>query len=95
MFDSYRANDEKTFVKIDTQGFETEVLKGLSKNLQNVLGVQLELSIVPAYEGITLYKTFFDFFEENGFSLWSLIPGFTNVSTGQMIQFDGIFVRKG
>ena len=94
MFESYRKNNEKVFLKIDTQGFEREVLGGLSKNLRNIFAVQLELSIVPLYDNQELYKYFFSFFEENGFILWSLIPGFGNPTTGQLLQFDAIFVRN-
>ncbi|UZJ42721.1 FkbM family methyltransferase [Prosthecochloris sp. SCSIO W1101] len=94
VFDFYRKNNEKIFLKIDTQGFENEVLKGLSKNLKNIFGVQLELSVVPLYENQNLYKYFFAFFEENGFFLWSLIPGFADAKTGQLFQFDAIFVRN-
>lgn len=94
IFNCYRKNNEKTFLKIDTQGFESEVLKGLSENLKNIFAVQLELSIVPLYDNQETYQYFFTFFENNGFVLWSLIPGFTNSITGQMLQFDAIFVRR-
>ncbi|MFX8373787.1 FkbM family methyltransferase, partial [Acinetobacter baumannii] len=46
VFDEYRVNKEKVFLKIDTQGFEAEVLSGLSRNLRNITAVQLEMSIV-------------------------------------------------
>lgn len=94
VFDSYRKTNEKIFLKIDTQGFEKEVINGASKSLKNIFGVQLELSIIPLYENQELYSYFFKFFEENGFFLWSLIPGFHNPATGQSLQFDAIFIRN-
>lgn len=94
VFDIYRKSNEKMFLKIDTQGFETEVLDGASKNLQNIFAVQLELSIVPLYDNQDIYKYFFTFFEENGFTLWSLIPGFADAATGQLLQFDAVFFRR-
>ena len=84
---------EKTFLKIDTQGFEAEVIIGASNSLENIIGVQLECSIVPLYENQYLYKHFFTFFEDNGFTLWSLIPGFFDPKTGQYLQFDAVFIR--
>lgn len=78
VFKNYRGHEEKTFLKIDTQGFETEVLNGASNNLRNIFAVQLELSIIPLYDNQHLYEHFFKFFEENGFSIWSLMPGFTD-----------------
>lgn len=93
VFDFYHENKERIFLKIDTQGYETEVLNGISRNLKNIFGVQLEMSVVPLYENQDLYKYFFSFFEKNDFLLWSLIPGFSDYKTGQLLQFDAIFVR--
>ena len=93
VFDMYRKANEKSFLKIDTQGFEKEVLEGCVKNLGNIFAVQLELSIVALYDNQSLYKEFLSFFDVNGFFLWSIIPGFQNSDTGQLLQFDAIFVR--
>ena len=42
------------FLKIDTQGFEREVLQGAEQSLNEILGVQLELPIVHLYKGVWL-----------------------------------------
>lgn len=94
IFDSYRKNDEKIFLKIDVQGFESEVLKGLALNLKNIFAVEIELSVVPLYDKQELYNYFFSFFEKNGFTLWSLMPIFKRDETGELLQFDAVFVRK-
>jgi FkbM family methyltransferase len=94
IFNFYCKGNEKIFLKIDTQGFETEVLKGVSRNLENIFAVQLELSTVLLYENQDLYKYFFNFFEKNEFILWSIVPGFYDPLTGQSLQFDAIFVRN-
>jgi FkbM family methyltransferase len=94
VFESYRTHNEKTLLKIDAQGFETEVLNGLSKNFQHIFAVQIELATVPLYGSQDLYQHFFTFFEESGFFLWSLIPVFGDASTGQLLEFDAVFVRK-
>lgn len=94
IFDLYAKDGKKSFLKIDTQGFEAEVLKGLTKNLANIFGIQLELSIVPLYKNQETYEYFLDLLERNGFVLWSLIPGFYDRRTGQLLQFDAIFVRE-
>ena len=94
VFDAYQKNDEKILLKIDVQGFENEVLKGLALNLKNIFAVEIELSVVPLYEKQELYDYFFSFFEKNGFTLWSLIPMFKNSKTGELLQFDAIFIKK-
>lgn len=76
------------------QGFESKVLKGLTLNLKNVFGVEIEMSVVPLYDNQELYNYFFSFFEQNGFALWSLVPIFRKDDTGELLQFDAVFVRK-
>ena len=94
IYEKYDLQKKNIFLKMDTQGYETKVLNGLKNNLKHISGVQLELSIVPLYDGQDLYEYFFDFFEKNGFYLWSVIPGFGNNTTGQMLQFDAVFMNK-
>jgi FkbM family methyltransferase len=93
VFHAYRRPGERVFLKIDTQGFEAEVLKGAHASLPEMQGVQLELSTVPLYAGQALYDHFVDFFRDRGFVLWSVIPGFVDPRTAQMLQFDAIFFR--
>ena len=94
VFDRYRTRGEKVFVKIDTQGFEAEVLKGASECLRQVYALELELSLVPLYENQQLYDYFLALLSESGFFLWSLSPVFSDQRTGQSLQVDGVFVRK-
>jgi len=94
VFDTYANESQKVFLKIDTQGYESEVLDGCLAKLPQIKAVQLELSTVPLYEGQKLYRDFFDFFESNGFDLWSILPGFANQATGQHLQFDAVFVNR-
>lgn len=94
VFDTYCNKSERAFLKIDTQGYESEVLAGCLSKIPQIKAVQLELSIVPLYDGQELYRYFFDFFESNGFYLWSILPGFTNSATGQHLQFDAVFVNR-
>lgn len=94
VFSQYCKAGDKIFLKIDTQGFEGEVLKGAMNILPNMAVVQLEMSIVPLYEGQRLYDYFFDFFKERGFFLWALERGFYDPVTGQNLQFDATFVRN-
>ncbi len=94
VFNSYVKKSNKVFLKIDTQGFESEVLKGSIKNLRNISGIQLELSTETLYEKQKTYEYFLTFLKKYNFRLWSIIPGYWNTKTGQMLQFDGIFIKK-
>lgn len=93
IFDEYTSGYENIYLKIDVQGYESEVLEGLSNKLQKVKAVQLELSIVELYEDQLLYDHYVGFFEKNDFKLWEIIPGFKDKRTGQLLQFDAVFVN--
>jgi FkbM family methyltransferase len=93
IFDAYRRGAEHVFVKIDTQGYESEVLDGAKECLASIIGIELELSVVPLYQSQQLYDYFFRYLCEAGFRLWTLMPGLSDRRTGQVLQFDAIFVR--
>ncbi|MDG4476042.1 FkbM family methyltransferase [Thiovibrio frasassiensis] len=90
----YLVNAHKSFLKIDTQGFEWQVLDGARDTLPYIRGVLLELSLVPLYEGQHLWREIIDRLETEGFVLWSLLPGFTDPVDGQTLQVDAVFYRQ-
>lgn len=94
VYQQYAGNKKKVFLKIDTQGFEAHVLAGALQSMESIYAVQLELSLVPLYANQELYPYFLDFFKEQGFILWQIIPGFINNQSGQSLQFDAIFIRS-
>jgi FkbM family methyltransferase len=83
----------KLLLKIDTQGYEMPVLEGAPALLKRVCGIQIEMSLVPLYEGQELYKKTIEWLETDGFELWSVMPGFVDQTSGRMLQMDGIFFR--
>lgn len=85
---------KRIFLKIDTQGFEWEVLDGAPLVLGRVSGIVIELSIIPLYEGQHLWRHMVERLEAEGFTLWGIQPGFTDQSTGRTLQFDAIFMRN-
>lgn len=85
---------ERVFLKVDVQGYERHVLTGLGSAWDRIHGLQLELSLVPLYEGQMLYQEALDAVTSRGFSLQGLEPGFTDRSTGQLLQADGVFFRS-
>nr|WP_255705758.1 MULTISPECIES: FkbM family methyltransferase [unclassified Ectothiorhodospira] len=90
----YIKPNSRYYIKIDTQGFESQVLDGAKDILRDAVGVQLELSLAPLYEGQTLWRDLIDRLEREGFTLWALQQGFTNKENGRTLQTDGIFFRE-
>ena len=51
----YLAKSRRPFLKIDTQGFEWQVLDGAVATLPKIHGILCELSLVSLYEGQRLW----------------------------------------
>jgi len=85
--------DERLFVKVDAQGYESRILAGAIERLNRIQGLQLELSIVPLYEGSATLGTLIGEAERLGFTLMSIEPGFSDQRSGRLLQADGLFFR--
>lgn len=94
IFSEVVRSDDKVLLKIDTQGYEKEVLLGSILSLPRIDVIQIELSLTPLYEPFESYEYFLNFLKEHDYDLWDLIPGFRNHLTGQLLQVDGIFVKN-
>lgn len=84
---------ERTFLKIDVQGYELEVLQGATELLTRIVGTQLELSFVPLYEGQALFWDLVDLMRKEGFDIWGILPGLVDNGSGRLLQTDVIFFR--
>jgi FkbM family methyltransferase len=82
----------RPFLKVDTQGFEREVLAGGPDTVARCVGLQLELSFVPLYEGGMLVDEAISWAYKQGFHLVGIEQGHTAPS-GEILQVDGVFTR--
>lgn len=81
-------------LKIDTQGFESEVLRGASLTLPVIAAAHVELSLAPLYDGQALVSEIFALFGAAGLEL-SIINDCFNADDGKILQIDGGFTRMG
>jgi hypothetical protein len=51
MKDRYLGPDDRAFLKIDAQGYERQILHGAQETVGRLVGLQIEVSFVPLYEG--------------------------------------------
>ena len=93
VIDQYFLPGQNIFVKIDTQGFERQVFEGSMASLSKIKGFQMELSIVPLYEGETLMQEMVDLLRSYGFKLKLIEGGHRNYETGELLQVEGYFYR--
>jgi FkbM family methyltransferase len=83
----------RPFLKVDTQGYERQVLAGATGLLPRLVGVQLEMSLTPLYEGSATLPELLALMQEWGFQLHALLPAFIDPASGRTLQVDGLFFR--
>jgi FkbM family methyltransferase len=84
----------RIFLKLDVQGYESRVLAGAVQTLEHTVVLQLEMSLLPLYEGQILMPQMYAEMVARGFDLWDLEPNFRDPSTGRLLEMDGVFTRR-
>jgi FkbM family methyltransferase len=85
-------SDPCVFLKIDTQGYDFEVLKGAESILPKISALQIEVAFVPLYEGVPSWHEMILWCESHRFRLHGLFPVLHDPS-GYLVEADAIFVR--
>jgi len=94
IYPKYIENEDILFLKMDVQGYEKFVLTGSEKLLGLLIGIQLECSLVPLYEGEMLFIDTIKDLESKGFTLYEIIPGISDHKfSGRLLQVDCIFFK--
>ena len=83
----------RVYLKMDTQGYDLQVLEGASTCLPLILGLQSEIALKPIYEGMPDYLTSLAKLNDLGFSATSLIP-VTRDEKLRIVEFDCLMVRN-
>lgn len=83
----------RVFLKIDAQGHDMAVLRGADGILENLAGVKIEMSLLPLYEGETLYLDILKFLHEKGFRPHLLVDVGYSKKLVRQLQIDGVFMR--
>lgn len=61
-----------SFIKLDTQGSELDILRGAENILVDCLGCEVEVEFSPLYQNQPLFSDVDQFLRERGFVLWQL-----------------------
>jgi FkbM family methyltransferase len=92
--EDYVRADDGVFLKIDTQGYEAQVLAGARRLLPRLRGVQVEMSLVRCYEGERDFRELIDDLADAGFRPFLFIPGYFERKLARQLQLDGVFMRE-
>jgi len=79
-------------LKIDTQGYERQVIEGGRQSLPQMLGILLELPIIHVYEGEWQFHEALEFMAGAGFVPAQMQPvGYHGVDKVSAVEFDCLF----
>jgi len=81
------------FLKLDTQGWDLEVLRGAPRSLASIAALQTEVAAQPIYEGMPSMRESLDYLEKSGFDVSGFFP--VNLDSSlRAVEFDCVAVRR-
>ena len=86
--------EHPVFIKVDTQGAEIEVLKGLGSRINEIDLMILETTMMPMRHGIPQFADIVRFCDEAGFAVYDVLEGHMRSLDGALAQIDLAFIRK-
>ena len=81
-------------MKIDTQGYEMEVLRGAAATLAQTRVLTIELTLGQLYRNGARISDVFAFLEDAGFRAIAITEGFSDTVRNEMLQVDAVFIRS-
>ena len=83
----------RIFLKMDTQGFDSQVMEGATNCLDQVFGLQSELSVTPLYENMPHYTEALANYEALGFQLMDMFV-VNRTENGAVLEYDCLMARR-
>jgi FkbM family methyltransferase len=83
---------QRLYLKLDTQGYDLEVLRGAARTLERVVALQSEISFLPIYAGMPAWRESIERIAALGFA----VSGIFAVSRDpalRLVEADCVFVR--
>jgi FkbM family methyltransferase len=89
-----RLNKNIDFIKIDTQGYELEIMKGGSNTVAQAEVVLLEVSLIDIYTNCPLVIDVLNFMASKGFVAYDIAALMRRPLDNALYQLDMIFVKE-
>lgn len=93
IFAALNIENKNIYLKIDTQGYESLVLDGARESLKKISGIQLEMALIPSYEGGITFQEMINKLNSFDFKLATVESGFYDKVTGKLMEVDGVFYK--
>lgn len=83
----------RTYLKMDTQGYDMEVVRGAEKSLEKIIALQTEASTKKMYKGMPDFVETYQTLASKGFDITGMFPLAWDSSL-RVIELDCIFVNS-
>ncbi len=80
-------------MKIDAQGYERKILESANRELDRVVGMRIEVSLVQSYQSEPLICDMLPFLYGLGFKLCGVEEAWSNRNTQEVFQIDAMMMR--
>ena len=87
-------NKPRIYLKIDTQGYDVNVIKGADGCINDILGFQSELSVTRIYDDTPDYIDALMYYRNIGYELSGIYPITRDNDTLLLIEFDCFLIRR-
>ncbi len=94
LYGDYVKSNDRVYLKIDTQGFEKKVLLGAEETLRKITGLQIELSLLPLYDGETTYLEILQMIHALDFEPYIIAETSFSADLRRQLQIDAVFFRN-
>jgi FkbM family methyltransferase len=91
VLEEIRPAARRIFLKLDTQGYDMEVFRGLGNWLARVVALQSEVSLVAIYEGMPHWTETIAVYETAGFGVVAMFP--VTHDSGRVIEYDCLMTK--
>jgi FkbM family methyltransferase len=88
-----RLGFKRPYLKLDTQGFDIEVLEGSRQSLGGIPALQSEASVIGIYKGMPGYMDTIRYLGSRGFDITGLYPVSRDRSL-RLIEFDCVMINR-
>jgi len=80
-------------LKLDTQGYEVEILEGYTHSFDTCQVIQIEINLLPIVQGAPLLNEVINFLYKRGFVMFDVTELIRAPSDGTVWQIDALFCR--
>ena len=95
MFGECTANidEPRCFLKMDTQGWDLEVMKGAAGVMSSIVGIQSELAVKHCYEGMVGFTRALEQYAALGFEVTGMYPVAYDHDQLRVLEFDCVMLK--